>query len=118
MSKKRKASQKAQVTTINTDYAESYEIIRPDGNMSAFSPIGFAIIFYTDELRPDKVLSTIPPDPSKMTVKRTIQCQLVFTPQKVKTLAITLSQQIKDYEKQFGEIAAAPSEPERQQFIA
>jgi len=118
MSKKRKASHKTQVTTISTDYAESYEIIRPDGNMTAFSPTSFAMVFYTDELRPDKVLSKIPPDPSKMTVKRTIQCQLVFTPQQAKTMANTLSQQVIDYEQQFGEIAETPSEPERQQFIA
>jgi len=34
------------------------------------------------------------------------------------SLANTLSQQIKDYEKQLGKIAEAPSEPERQQFIS
>ena len=73
----------------------------------------FNQVIYSDELRAEKTLSSIPPDPQKIYVKRTIHCQLVMTPLQAKNLAQALTNQVEGYEKQFGKIPTPPKEPRK-----
>jgi len=64
----------------------------------------FEWIVYTDEMVADDALGTIPPDPGKVQIKRTLQCILVLTATEAKGLAEWLNDHITEYEMQFGKI--------------
>jgi len=64
----------------------------------------FEYVIYTDEMVPDEALTTMPPDPAKMHINRTIQCQVRLTPFEAKGLAEWLNRNLAQYEKTFGKI--------------
>ena len=64
----------------------------------------FEWVIYTDEMVVDDSLTTVPPDPAKMHIKRTLQCLVRLTPIEAKGLAEWLNRHISEYEKTFGKI--------------
>ena len=52
----------------------------------------------------DDSLSTTPPDPTKMYIKRVLQCRLVLNAVEAKSLLQWLSDHVNKYEKTFGKI--------------
>ena len=78
---------KTGIPRFETVYADDYKIIFPDGSVGGTKLGVFNQVIYSDELRAEKTLSSTPPDPQKIYVKRTIHCQLVMTPHQAKNLA-------------------------------
>lgn len=83
---------------------EGYRSIIESGIFGGHRPGFFEWIIYTDKLIADDALATIPPDPAKTIIKRTLQCRLVLTAFQAKTLAGWLNKHIGEYEKKFGKI--------------
>lgn len=85
---------------------EQYRDIIQSGAFGGHRPGFFEWIVYTDEMIAEDALSTIPPDPSKMQIKRTLQCRLILTPMEAKNLVQWLTTHISQYERNFGKIPA------------
>ena len=83
---------------------EAYRTIIQSGVLGGHRPGFFEWVIYTDEGVIDEVLSTIPPDPTKFSIKRTLQCLVMVTPVQAKSMAVWLNQHIAEYEKVFGKI--------------
>ena len=83
---------------------EAYRTIIQSGVFGGHQPGFFEWVIYTDEGVVDEALSTIPPDPAKVQIKRTLQCVVKATPDQAKSMAQWLNQHIIDYEKLFGKI--------------
>lgn len=83
---------------------ENYRTIIQNGVFGGHRPGFFEWIVYSDELIGDEALSTIPPDPSKIYIKRTLQCRIMLTAIQAKEFLKWLSESINQYEKEFGKI--------------
>lgn len=83
---------------------EGYRTIIQSGVLGGHRPGFFEWVIYTDEGVVDEVLSTIPPDVTKLHIKRTLQCLVRATPDQAKSMAAWLNQHIVEYEKLFGKI--------------
>ena len=83
---------------------ENYRTIIVNGVFGGHRAGYFEAVIYTDEMVADESLSTIPPDPTKVRVKRELQCRLVMDPVQAKMLMKWLAQHIEQYEKAFGKI--------------
>ena len=97
-------AQKRPPPKIIVERSEGYRTIIESGVYGGHRPGFFEWVVYTDEMIADESLSTMPPDPGKITIKRVLQCTLVLTPIEAKNLANWLSTHIAEYEKQFGKI--------------
>jgi len=84
--------------------ASDYRTIIVSAVFGGHRPGCFEIIIYTDETIADDALSSIPPDPTRIKVKRILQCRLVMDPFQAKSFMLWLKKHIEDYEKEFGEI--------------
>ena len=83
---------------------EAYRIINQNGVYGGHRPGFFEWVIYTDEGIADEALSTVPPDPGKMKIKRTLQCVVRLTAIEAKDMAEWLNGHIAQYEKTFGKI--------------
>ena len=88
-----------------------YRTITQSGVLGGHRPGFFEWVVYTDEMIADDVLSTIPPDPAKMAVKRTLQCRIVCTAIAANTFAQWLNNHIAEYEKNFGKLTPPGTKP-------
>jgi len=93
---------------------EGYRTIFESGVFGGHRPGFFEWVIYTDEMVAEDALSTTPPDPAKVYVKRTLQCTLVLSAVEAKSLVEWLSSHISEYEKTFGKIVT-PKEMEMEQ---
>lgn len=83
---------------------EEYRTIFESGIYGGGRPGYIEYVIYTDEMAPDEALSTLPPDPAKTQISRTIQCLVRLTPFEAKGLAEWLNRHLAQYEKTFGKI--------------
>ena len=83
---------------------EHYRTINVNGFYGGHRPGFFEAVVYTDEMITEEALSSIPPDSSKIVVKRTVQTRLVMDPFQAKSFLKWLSDHIKQYETVFGKI--------------
>ncbi len=83
---------------------EGYRTIIQNGIWGGRRPGFFEYVIHTDEIMVGESLSTIPPDPSKVQIKRVLQCRIVLDAVQAKILCKWLTQHIEQYEKQFGKI--------------
>jgi len=84
---------------------EKYRGIVQSGVIGGVRPGFLEWVVYTDETIMDDSLTTVPPDPAKSYVKRTLQCRLVLTAIGAKIFSQWLADNINKYEKTFGKIA-------------
>ncbi|MCS7114817.1 MAG: DUF3467 domain-containing protein, partial [Candidatus Bathyarchaeota archaeon] len=85
---------------------EGYRTIIQNGVFGGHRPGFFEWVVYTDEMVADEALSSIPDDPTKAYIKRTLQCRIICDAVQAKALHQWLSQHIAEYEKSFGKIVA------------
>ena len=83
---------------------EGYRTIIQSGIIGGHRPGFFECVVYTDEVVTNESLSTVPPDPTKVIIKRTLQCRLFMTAIEAKNLLTWLTNNINRYEKTFGKI--------------
>ena len=89
---------------ITIEKHEGYRTIFQSGVFGGHRPGFFEWVVYTDEMIADEALSTLPPDPNKVYIKRTLQCRIIVTPEQAKSMAEWLNNHIREYEKKFGKI--------------
>jgi hypothetical protein len=97
-------AQKRPPPKILVERDENYKAIIQSGIYGGHRPGFFEWVVYTDEMVADDSLSTVPPDPGKITIKRTLQFTLIATPFEAKSMASWLTHHIEEYEKTFGKI--------------
>jgi len=83
---------------------DSYRTILVNGVFGGHRPGFFEAIVYTDEIIADDALSSMPPSPEQVKIKRVLQCRLVMDPVQAKSLLNWLSEHVSEYEKKFGKI--------------
>ena len=98
------ARRKGPPPKIVVEKHERYRTIIESGVFGGHQLGFFDWIIYTDEFIADEALSTIPPDPTKSYIKRTLQCSVMMTATRAKVTAEWLNKHIEDYEKAFGKI--------------
>ena len=92
---------------------DSYRTIVVNGVFGGHRPGFFEAIIYTDEMVADEALSSMPPSPEKVKIRRILQCRLIMDPIQAKSLLNWLSNHISEYEKKFGRIPI-PSEAKQE----
>jgi hypothetical protein len=96
---------------IETVYSETYKRVNVAGMFGGIAGSGVEAIVYSEERRAEKALATQPISTNKMSVRRTIEFQLIIDAMQMKAIHQWLEQQIKQYEKIFGHIPS-PNEIE------
>ena len=61
-------------------------------------------MLYSESMNAHKTLTTQPPDPNRIILTRTIECELVIDPLQMKSIHKWLGVQIKQYELLYGTI--------------
>lgn len=92
------------IPEIRSEYSPSYKRINVAGFFGGISPSGVEAAVYSQEKIVDKVIASEPPNPSRMALKRTIECELVIDPMEMKSIHLWLTEKIKEYEQLFGTI--------------
>lgn len=92
------------IPVIETVYSESYKRINVAGIFGGIIPGGVEAIIYSEERRAEGVLATQPVSPNRMTVRRTVESQLIIDPLQLRSIHQWLGQQIAEYERVFGHI--------------
>jgi hypothetical protein len=83
---------------------DNYRTIIQSGIFGGHRPGFFEWIIYSDEMVADEAVNTLPPDPSKVSIKRTLHCRVVLTAIEAKNMAEWLNNRIATYERMFGKI--------------
>lgn len=89
---------------IQAEYSENYRRINVAGIFGGIIAGGVEAIVYSEERRAERVLASQPVSPNKMSIKRTVEVQLIIDPIQMKAMKQWLEQQIAQYEKVFGRI--------------
>ncbi len=82
----------------------NYRTIIVNGVIGGHRPGFFEVIIYSEEMIAEDSLATLRPEPSKVRIRRTLQCRLIIDPVQAKSLAKWLTHHISEYEKTFGRI--------------
>ncbi|MBS7611797.1 DUF3467 domain-containing protein [Candidatus Bathyarchaeota archaeon] len=82
----------------------NYRTIIVNGVIGGHRPGFFEVIIYSEEMIAEDTLATLRPEPSKIRVRRILQCRLIIDPVQAKSLAKWLIQHVLEYEKVFGKI--------------
>lgn len=99
------------IPEIRSEYSESFKRINVGGIFGGIAPSGIEVSIYSEERRIDKVLETEPLSSNRMTVKRTVEVELIIDPMQMKSIHKWLESKIKEYETVFGHIPS-PEEVE------
>lgn len=82
----------------------NYRTIIVNGVIGGHRPGFFEAIVYSEEMISEDALAKLRPEPSKIRVRRVLQCRLIIDPVQAKSLAKWLAQHVSEYEKTFGRI--------------
>lgn len=97
---------------IKGEYSPEFRRIFAGGFFGSIQPYGLEATVYSNQRTGmDKVMSTEPISPSRSTLKRIVECELIIDPMQMKSLYNWLDKKIKEYEKIFGNIPS-PEEVE------
>jgi hypothetical protein len=94
----------SELPDIKAEYSENYRRINVAGIFGGIIAGGVEAIVYSEERRAEGVLASQPVSPDKITIKRTVEVQLIIDPIQMKSMHQWLEQQIMKYEKIFGHI--------------
>ncbi|MEM2926005.1 MAG: hypothetical protein QW220_06050 [Candidatus Bathyarchaeia archaeon] len=93
----------------------NYRTILVNGLFGGHRPGFFEAIVYTDEMVAEDALATLRGDPSKVRIRRTLQCRLLMDPVQAKSIAKWLTGHIAEYERTFGKIPTPEEAQHRQE---
>ena len=96
---------------IESEESPTYKRIVVAGVFGGARPGGVHATLYSERPNSLKVLATHPPDPSRVLLRRIIECELIIDPLQMKTTHSWLGKQIDEYEKLYGTIPS-PEEVE------
>jgi hypothetical protein len=99
------------IPRIQSGYSDTYKRINVAGIFGGILPGGLEAIVFSEERRAEAVLETAPISPERMTVKRTIEAELIIDPMQMKSIHSWLGDKISEYERLFGRIPS-PEEVE------
>jgi len=101
----------SEMPTVRSGYSSSYKRIHVSGIFGGIMPGGLEAIIYTEERRADQVLESPTLAPSRMTIQRTIEAELIIDPMQMKAIHKWLGDKITEYESLFSRIPS-PEEVE------
>lgn len=89
---------------IESEESSSYRRIHVAGVFGAAGPGGVNALVYSERTDAINALKAPRPEPQRIVIKRTIECDLLLDPLQLKSLHLWLGEKIKEYEKLFGRI--------------
>ncbi len=92
------------IPEIRGEYSSTYKKIHVAGIFGGITPSGVEGAVYSQEKVIDKAIESEPPNPNRMVIKRTVECELVIDPMEMKSIHLWLGEKIIEYEKIFGTI--------------
>ncbi|HEY7757480.1 MAG TPA: hypothetical protein VIA08_04545 [Nitrososphaeraceae archaeon] len=92
------------IPIIETLYSETYKRINVAGIFGGIIAGGLEAIIYSEERRAEGILTTQPVFPNRMTLRRTVESQLLIDPLQMRSIHQWLGQQIAEYERVFDHI--------------
>jgi hypothetical protein len=99
------------IPRIETGYSNTYKRIHVAGIFGGILPGGLEAVVFSEERRAEAVLETVPISPERMTVKRTVEAELIIDPMQMKSIHTWLGEKIAEYERLFGQVPS-PEEVE------
>lgn len=95
------------VPKFQSEYSSTYKRINVTGIFGGIIPGGLEAIVFSEERRAELALETQPISSDRMTIKRTIEAELLIDPMQMKAINRWLGEKIKEYEKIFGPIPSS-----------
>ena len=89
---------------FESEYSPAYRRINVAGMFGGVMAGGLEAIVYSEERRVAKVLQSQPINPTRMSIKRTIDAELLIDPLQMVAIHKWLGEKIAEYEKLFGRI--------------
>lgn len=89
---------------IESEESSDHKRIHVAGVFGGAGPGGVSALVYSERLDAVNALKTPQPEPQRIVLKRTIECELLLDPQQLKNLHVWLEGKIKEYETLFGRI--------------
>ena len=89
---------------IEIEDATTYKRIVVAGVFGGTRPGGVHAVLYSERMNARKALMVQPPEPQRIVLKRTIECELIIDPLQLKSIHLWLGEKIKTYEKLYGSI--------------
>ena len=89
---------------IESEESSDYKRILVAGVFGGARPGGVNALVYSERTDAVNALKTPQPEPQRIVLKRTIECELLLDPLQLKSLHIWLGEKIKEYEALFGRI--------------
>jgi hypothetical protein len=99
------------IPRIQSGYSDTYKRIYVAGMFGGVLPSGLEAIVFSEERRAEGVLETAPISPDRMTIKRTVEADLIIDPMQLRSIHTWLGEKIAEYERLFGPIPS-PEEVE------
>jgi hypothetical protein len=99
------------IPVIRSEYSPTYKRVNVSGIFGGIIPGGLEAIVYSEERRADQVLESPALLPNRITIKRTVEAELLIDPMQMKSIHRWLEQKIEEYERVFAHIPS-PEEVE------
>jgi hypothetical protein len=99
------------VPEIESVYSLTYKRINVAGMFGGIVAGGLEALVYSQERRVERMLQQEPPATNRMTVKRTVEMELIIDPMQMRSIHTWLGEKIAEYERVFGHIPS-PEEVE------
>jgi len=92
------------IPEIESEYSPLYRRVNVAGLFGGIVPSGLEAVAYSEERRIEKVLKSEPINPSRASLKRTVEVELIIDPLQMKAIHKWMGEKITEYEKLFGTI--------------
>lgn len=89
---------------IESEYSPTYKRINVAGIFGGIAGGGLEAVVYSEERRAAKALQSQPINPARVSIKRSIEAELIIDPLQMVATYKWLGEKIADYEKLFGHI--------------
>ena len=92
------------IPEIESEESSEYRRILVSGVFGGVKPGGVNALVYSERTDAVKALKTHQPEPQRIVLRRTIECELLLDPLQLKSLHLWLGVKIKEYEALYGRI--------------
>lgn len=89
---------------IYSEYSEKFQRIHVADILGSIIPGGVDVTIYSEYSDVKQALSTHPVSPTRIKIKRVVECELIIDPMTMKNIHKWLGEKIKAYEEAFGSI--------------
>ena len=89
---------------IDAVESPTYKRFNVAGVFGGTRPGGVHAVLYSERMNAQKALTSQPPQPQRVVIKRTIECELVIDPLQLKSIYDWVGSKIKEYETMYGRI--------------